>query len=695
GSTIQYAPSYGYPPDSQVKVDVHATDLEGNEMPEYEFSFTTAENSPPTLDAGGVTPTSGDDEDLFIYMVEYVDDDYDEPSRAMVYIVDETEAVVDRLSMETSATYGSNGTYQAMTSLDEGYYYYYFDFEDEYGASARLPETGYYSGPDVDRHNTAPMLSSPMLSPPTGDSDTTFWFSVYYWDIDKDVASTAKIVVASSTKEYSSDMVLTEGSADDGTFTYCGTLPAGTYNHYFQFTDKRGASVKMPSAGYYIGPVVTGESSRSYLSYGGVSPSLGSTGTEFEFRVHFYDGDGEAPSVSTLYYRSDMTHSVRMTLGNGMLYNGDYTYKTKLSVQPEWYYFSFLTANEKVIRLPQEGYFYGPNLAGSLNSSLLDTGGVDPVLGGADDEFTFSVHYYDVSGGAPLSAEVQIQASGWSATEDMELVTGDSPSNGEYIRDMELEANAYEYYFIFADSQGTEVRLPETGSFEGPFVDVSNQAPSLTDGTFSPQCGVVDDSFTFSVHYFDADGNEPGIKQLILHSPNDIIPIQLALESGTAANGTYSVETSIPAGVSQHRFRFVDVRGGAVSYPEDALADGPTVGDFSLALSVDSEAYTASDALKLLLDLANNTPIDFSVTFAAAIQFPTGELIYFPDWGMSPDGLDVVLPADFEIEGYPLLALSVPDVAPHGVYMAYAGIFGVGDFGCPISRLAETSWRIE
>jgi len=695
GSTIQYAPSEGYPPSSQVQVVVRAADLEGNQMTDYEFSFTTAENSPPTLESGGVDPSSGDDEDVFIFSVEYMDADYDPPARAAAIVLTEDETEVAELTMETVSSYSYNGTYRAMTSLEQGYYYYYFEFEDTFGASSRLPETGYYSGPEVDRHNTAPMLASPMLAPPTGDSDTAFWFSVYYWDIDQDAASTAKIVVKSTSKDYSWDMVLQDGSADDGTFSYCGALAAGTYSHYFDFVDERGASVRMPSAGYYVGPVVTGESSLSVLSYGGVSPSLGSTSTNFEFRVHFYDADGNEPSVSTLYYRTEMSHSAQMTLGNGMLYNGDYTYSTKLTAQIQWYYFYFLTEGGEVMRLPEEGYFYGPNLAGHENTSLLDSGGVDPVIGAADDTYTFLVHYYDVAGGAPLSAEVHLEASGWSGNETMELVTGQSPSNGDYTLDVSLGANAYGYYFVFTDSQGAQVRHPETGSFRGPFVDVSNQTPSLTEASFWPQCGTTSDTFKFSVHYFDEDGHEPGIARVILHTESDIVPAELALESGTATNGVYSVETNVPAGNVQYRFRFVDTRGGAAAYPETDLAEGPTVGDFGLSLAVDADVISPPEVLNLTLDLLNNSELDFAATFAAAILFPTGELMYFPDWGVSLTGLDVEFPAGFEVTGYPLLTMQVPDSAPAGLYTAYAAIFGPGDFDCVISDTVQATWRIE
>ena len=695
GATLQFAPTVGYPPDFEVHVTVRAADLAGNQMPDYTFSFTTADNTAPTLKNGSVNPAIGDTEDVFNFYVDYTDDDYDPPAHADAVIVDENEATVAKLPMQALSTYSSNGTYQATTSLSEGSYYYYFDFGDTYGASCRLPETGYYSGPEVQRHNAAPMLSSPMLSPPTGDTDTTFWFSVHYWDVDGDAASTANVVVKTSTSEYSWQMVLEDGRAADGTFSYCASLPSGTYSYYFDFVDERGASVKLPPVGYFIGPVVTGESSPSILSYGGVSPSLGSTGTDFEFRVYYFSPAEDEPSVSTLYYRTEMTHSANMTLGNGMLYDGDYTFKTRLTAQTQWYYFRFLTKGGDTVRLPQEGYFYGPNLAGHENRTLLDTGGVDPIVSGGTGTFTFSVHYYDAAGGAPSKAEVHIQASGWSSTETMELTTGDSPSNGEYTLQTSLSTNTYEYYFVFVDSKGTQVRLPETGTFSGPFVGQSNKPPSLTDASFSPQCGTVQDAFTFSVHYFDEEGNQPGIARVILHAGGKIVPAQLELTSGTAANGTYSVETSVPAGEVQYRFRFVDTKGGAAAYPSTGLAEGPTVGDFALSLAVNSDVLWPQDTLNLTLSLSNNASTSFAAMFAAAIALPTGEIIYFPDWGMSPAGLDLDFPAGFTVSDYPILTLQVPNRPPSGDYVAYAGIFGSDDFGCVLSDVAQATWRIE
>ncbi|HUT04375.1 MAG TPA: FG-GAP-like repeat-containing protein [bacterium] len=695
GATVQFAPAVGYPPDSEVHVTVRAADVEGNQMPDYGFSFTTAGNTAPTLKNGSVNPPIGDTDDVFSFYVDYVDEDYDRPDRADAVIVDESETRVATLPMQVLSTYSYNGTYQAATSLGQGSYYYYFDFEDAFGASCRLPETGYYSGPEVQRHNTAPMLASPMLSPPTGDAETTFWFSVYYWDLDEDAASTAKVVVKSSTSEYSWDMVLQDGTADDGTFSYCASLPAGTYSYYFDFVDERGASVKLPPVGYFIGPVVTGESSPSILSYGGVSPSLGSTSTDFEFRVYYFSAAGDEPSVSTLYYKTELTHSAEMTLGNGMLFDGDYTFKTRLTAQTQWYYFRFVTKGGDSVRLPQEGYFYGPNLAGQGNETLLDTGGVDPVISSGNGTFTFSAHYYDAAGGAPSEAEVHIQASGWSSSETMELVTGESPSNGEYTLETSLSTNTYEYYFVFVDSKGAQVRLPETGSFSGPFVGQSNNPPSLSDASFWPQCGTVQDTFTFSVHYFDEDGNEPGIARVILHAGGEVVPAQLELTSGTAANGTYSVETSVPAGEVRYRFRFVDTKGGAAASPEAELAEGPTVGDFTLSLAVDSDVLWPQDTLNLTLSINNMASTDLAAMFAAAIVLPTGELIYFPDWGMSLAGLDLDFPAGFELSNYPILTMQVPDSAPTGDYIAYAGIFGTGDFGCVLSDLAQSTWRIQ
>ncbi|MCD6327912.1 VCBS repeat-containing protein, partial [bacterium] len=695
GTTLQYAPMEGYPPLQSVNIVIEASDLEGNAMPDYEFSFTTTDNSSPTLGSGYINPSSGHDQTLFYYLVNYSDSDWDQPYSAFAVIVSEIEEEVYRLDMECVTSSPVDGTYQASTSLPEGIYYYYFEFEDAWGAGARLPETGYYSGPEIVRHNEQPTLSAPQLSPPTGTSETTFWFSVNYKDADRDAASTASIVITSPGNTYTWDMALLSGSEQEGTYKYCASVPAGTYGHYFQFTDERGAIVRLPESGTFSGPLVTGESSPCRLSYGGVEPSLGTTNTDFTFRVHYFDADGDEPSVSTLYYKTDMTMSAKLTLGNGLLYDGDYTFTTKLSSAVEWYYFSVIDKTGNQARLPEDGYFYGPNLAGADTSSLLDSGGVDPIVGSEDDTFKLSVHYYDVAGTEPISAHAYLLMTGWSAAEPMQVQSGESPSNGLYVLDIALDVGSYQYYFVFQDSLGRQIRLPESGYFDGPSVGISNHKPTLTDVESSPGSGSAATQFTFIAHYFDEDGDEPGIASLVLHSGGESLALNLSLVLGSASNGSYSVTTGLPAGAYEYVVRFVDVRGGDALYPDSGRASGPTVGDFDLSLSVGASSMVVGDDLELFLDLKNNASSDLSVTLGVGVLLPTGEMLYFPDWGDSLSGLDLTAPAGFEEQDYPIVSLTVDESLPVGEYAAYAALFAPGDFGCPLSSVSSVTWQID
>ena len=694
GTTVTYNPLPSFAPSETVEVTVRAADLAGNRMPDYHFSFTTAENSAPLLSSGTVTPPAGDTNTLFIYSVYYIDVDADPPAEARVFIVSE-QGEVRAVDMETLSSTPADASYQAAASLDPGQYYYYFEFEDEWGAQVRLPATDYYTGPSVSRYNWPPQLSSPSVSPPSGSVDTTFWFSIGYFDEDGDIASTAQVVVSSGTQSYVWDMVLTDGLGSSGTYSYCSSLPAGSYSHYFRFTDARGASARLPESGSYSGPVVTGENTPCILSFGGVSPSIGTTHTEFTFRVHFLDRDGDTPSVATLYLNSKMTVSAKLTLGNGLLYDGDYTYRTKLSSPVDWYYFRFVDTHGDEARLPAEGYFFGPNLAGEENRSLLDSGGVDPIFGAREDTFRFSVHYYDVAGGAPIEARLFLKSSGWSATEPMEPMVGEAPANGTYVADLALEEGSYQYWFAFTDSQGAQVRLPDTGEFSGPYVATSNHSPVLTDVELSPGCGSAGSAFSFSAHYFDQDGDEPGIARLILFGEDQSFSIVPDLVSGTAANGTYGAELALSAGEYRFCFSFVDGKGAKARYPAQGRASGPTVGDFDLSLSANSSHLKPSEVLLLTANAKNNSTLDFSVTACVAILLPTGELIYFPDWGTAMTGIDVFFPAHSAVFNYPILSITIPESGYFGAYTAYAAFFAPGDFECRISDIATVSWRVE
>ena len=127
-------------------------------------------------------------------------------------------------------------------------------------------------------------------------------------------------------------------------------------------------------------------------------------------------------------------------------------------------------------------------------------------------------------------------------------------------------------YFLFGKiSDGTRTRYvyaPDTITV----VDTSNSRPILRNGRVSPGSGSTGTPFEFSVHYSDADGEQPTRAQAYVYSNHDSRWLNLTRESGSAADGTYSATTTLPPGSYSYLFTFSDGH-----YDVSETGSGPNV----------------------------------------------------------------------------------------------------------------------
>jgi hypothetical protein len=107
--------------------------------------------------------------------------------------------------------------------------------------------------------------------------------------------------------------------------------------------------------------------------------------------------------------------------------------------------------------------FAGP----AITLPALPGGIVVPYWGRTTTEFAFLVNFYNSGGGAPSQARVVIDGS----PHNMTLRRGET-ANGSYSFTTALPAGAHSYYFEFHYGVGQTARLPETGAFDGPDVEV-------------------------------------------------------------------------------------------------------------------------------------------------------------------------------------------------------------------------------
>ncbi|RLI51390.1 MAG: hypothetical protein DRP09_19375, partial [Candidatus Thorarchaeota archaeon] len=472
-------------------------------------------NTYPELTDGDVTPDEGTPDTDFYYSVHYYDADGDAPSVIKVYIDGEGH------NMTLYSGSASNGTYRyGPHHFEPGSHShsYYFYCEDGHGGTDRLPSSGSYSDPTT---NTHPELSSGDVTPNEGTTDTTFRYTVHYYDADGDAPDIKRVYIDGTPHT----MSLYSGSASNGWYEYETTLGVGSHNYYFYFTDDYGGIARLPPTGTYSGPNVE-QNTDPELTDGYVTPDEGAPDTDFYYYVHYYDADGDAPSVIKVYIDGE-GHD--MTLYSGSASNGTYKYGPhhfEPGSHSHSYYFYCEDDYGGTDRLPETGSYSGPitNTCPELANPA-----VTPDEGTPDTDFYYSVHYYDADGDAPSVIKVYIDGEG----HDMELVSG-SPSNGTYRygpHNFESGSHSHSFYFYVSDGY-CEIRLPDVGSYSGPFI---NTPPELSDGDVTPDEGTTEDTFRYTVYYYDADGDAPDTKWVYI----DGSPHTMSLYSGSASNGWY------------------------------------------------------------------------------------------------------------------------------------------------------------
>jgi len=110
-----------------------------------------------------------------------------------------------------------------------------------------------------------------------------------------------------------------------------------------------------------------------------------------------------------------------------------------------------------------------------------------------------------------------------------------------------------------------------------------------------------------------------------------------------------------------------------------------------LALDVEPSYISGPTYQRVLLDLQCGA--EQTVDFFAAVQLPSGELLFYPAFGleMTPFLPGVHVPADTDVEGYELFSIALPDL-PAGAYRWFAACTHAGtmDFA---SNIASCEWE--
>ncbi|MBN1592442.1 MAG: right-handed parallel beta-helix repeat-containing protein, partial [Candidatus Coatesbacteria bacterium] len=210
------------------------------------------------------------------------------------------------------------------------------------------------------------------------------------------------------------------------------------------------------------------------------------------------------------------------------------------------------------------GYHYRDG--SGQHNPILSQGAVSPKSGSTDLSYTFSVHYFDEDGDAPVAKRVYIDDS---AGRDMALQNGDT-ADGTYSVAVSLKAGNHKFYFSFSDENGRSDREPEAGTFDGPTVYPDS---ALSEGAVSPTVGTEGTIYVFSAYYYDESGTPPST----MHVYVDDNAHSMSLSDGDQAQGTYSGSVNLPAETHEFYFHFANEHGIEAREPKVGTFDGPKV----------------------------------------------------------------------------------------------------------------------
>jgi hypothetical protein len=247
---------------------------------------------------------------------------------------------------------------------------------------------------------------------------------------------------------------------------------------------------------------------------------------------------------------------------------------------------------------------------------VLSEAAVTPMSGTESTEFTFTVTYTDEDGDAPDAIEVCVDGTAHAMT----LQSG-AAHNGTYELKMAfLSIGAHACYFVCSDGQGGSARLPTTGAMNAPTVSAPNTAPELANPAFSPATGDVGTVFTFSVDYFDADGDAPATIDAVI----DGVANAMTLVSGIDADGGYAFSGTLSSGANDYYVVCTDGYGGQDRIPAAGTLTGPTVSGRTLSGTVTysgAETVTAAQPLRVDVWADASTPLDAEVFTSVQAQY--------------------------------------------------------------------------
>lgn len=524
----------------------------------------------PTLTNGTVTPSNGNINTNFEFKVTYMDSSNHSTAGRIWVILDGSPKALSIVS----GTPKTGQICNYSTKLSAGTHYYYFFVNNSQFESARFPATGNKSLFVNSSTSSPPTLTSPSVSPTSGDSNTTFTFQITYTDVDGDLPSNISVVIDSSSYN---KMNFVSGTSTTGMiYTYQTKLTAGSHTYFFWVFNSASETAQNPGSGSY--PLnVTVPPPLPILWGGTVNPSSGNTSTTFTFSVNYKDlGDNWNCNVSV---RINSESFPMTTSGSDLISGVIFTYSTKLAAGDHTYFFYSENSEMERANDPGSGVYQLIVDPAPGNNPILFNNQVSPARPKADQTINFSVQYKDLDNDAAKYVELYINRIELSTPFDKYNmnIEGNTYSTGvTCYTTLELDEGNYTYYFKTESVNTTVNDLFETTAFY-IYVepDSSSTPPTLASGSLTPINGTADETlFTYNVIYQDGQYG-PAAFHFVVIDGNLHTMVESSGDSGSLGV-YYTYSTYLSAGTHTYYFIFSDGKIN-ITLPTSGVYNGPFV----------------------------------------------------------------------------------------------------------------------
>jgi len=332
-----------------------------------------------------------------------------------------------------------------------------------------------------------------------------------------------------------------------------------------------------------------------------VTPTIGLTGSSFNFSLYYSDKDNSPPNYVWLYvngtyagwlqqlHSSNTNFTVPVFYSYaGVYYTGTYPYYVTVGDYNGRPGFSY-TSPTYTFR------------ARSNNAPILSAAQEAPSSGNSSSNFTFSVTYTDADNDTPSYVQVVVDGSPYAMVKQN---MGDNTYTDGcvYVLSKRFTAGTHNYYFACSD--GMNSTTTTTGSFITIAVNI--YPPTLQNPAVTPTLGNPITIFNFTIRYTDQDNNFPASITITINGTQHSMQQSNPADTDMTDGKDYMYSTTLPV-LGQYHFQ-INCSDG-LHLASTSVINMPSVIYIAPTLSSDQVVPTSGPS---------TIPFNFSVAYTDA-----------------------------------------------------------------------------